>query len=59
MVRDGNADALGFYRRIGYEDARVAVLARWLDDPAQQCDAATPSCVEGLSATDVAGPLSG
>jgi ribosomal protein S18 acetylase RimI-like enzyme len=34
MVRDGNAEALGFYRRIGYEDAAVSVLARWLVDPA-------------------------
>jgi ribosomal protein S18 acetylase RimI-like enzyme len=34
MVRDGNAEALGFYRRIGYEVAAVTVHARWLVDPA-------------------------
>jgi ribosomal protein S18 acetylase RimI-like enzyme len=34
MVRDGNADALRFYRQIGYEEANVAVLARWLVEPA-------------------------
>jgi len=34
MVRDGNAGALGFYRRLGYEDDGVTVLARWLVDPA-------------------------
>lgn len=33
MVRDGNAEALGFYRQLGYEDADVVVLARWLVDP--------------------------
>jgi ribosomal protein S18 acetylase RimI-like enzyme len=33
MVRDGNAEALGFYRQLGYEDAKVTVLARWLIDP--------------------------
>jgi ribosomal protein S18 acetylase RimI-like enzyme len=47
MVRDGNADALGFYRRIGYEDAKVAVLAHWLVDAAPQRGAATPSGVRG------------
>jgi len=34
MVRDGNADALGFYQHLGYEDAHVTVLARWLVDSA-------------------------
>ncbi len=34
MVRHGNAAALGFYERLGYEDAETTVLARWLDDPA-------------------------
>jgi ribosomal protein S18 acetylase RimI-like enzyme len=33
MVRDGNSDALGFYQQLGYEDAEVTVLARWLVDP--------------------------
>lgn len=32
MVRDANAEALGFYRTLGYEDAGVTVLARWLAD---------------------------
>ncbi len=30
MVRHTNKDALGFYQRIGYGDAEVTVLARWL-----------------------------
>lgn len=30
MVRHTNAVALGFYDRIGYEDAGVTVLAKWL-----------------------------
>ena len=34
MVRHDNAAALGFYERLGYEDAETTVLARWLDDPA-------------------------
>jgi ribosomal protein S18 acetylase RimI-like enzyme len=33
MVRDDNPDALGFYQRLGYEDAKTTVLARWLVDP--------------------------
>jgi ribosomal protein S18 acetylase RimI-like enzyme len=33
MVRDGNAEALRFYHRLGYERAGVTVLARWLVDP--------------------------
>jgi ribosomal protein S18 acetylase RimI-like enzyme len=33
MVRNGNPEALGFYRQVGYEDADVSVLARWLVDP--------------------------
>jgi len=31
MVRSDNADAAGFYEALGYSDAEVAVLARWLD----------------------------
>jgi ribosomal protein S18 acetylase RimI-like enzyme len=34
MVRDDNADALGFYQHLGYDDAHVTVLARWLVDSA-------------------------
>jgi ribosomal protein S18 acetylase RimI-like enzyme len=34
MVRDGNAEALGFYQQLGYEDAHATVLARWLVDSA-------------------------
>jgi ribosomal protein S18 acetylase RimI-like enzyme len=30
MVRRGNEEATGFYRGLGYEDADVVVLARWL-----------------------------
>ena len=30
MVRDDNPGALGFYERLGYEDARTTVLAKWL-----------------------------
>jgi ribosomal protein S18 acetylase RimI-like enzyme len=33
MVRDGNPEALGFYQQLGYEEAEVTVLARWLVDP--------------------------
>lgn len=33
MVRDENPAALAFYERLGYEDARTTVLARWLVDP--------------------------
>jgi ribosomal protein S18 acetylase RimI-like enzyme len=33
MVRNGNTEALGFYQQLGYEDAEVTVLARWLVDP--------------------------
>jgi ribosomal protein S18 acetylase RimI-like enzyme len=33
MVRDDNPAALAFYERLGYEDARTTVLARWLVDP--------------------------
>ena len=33
MVRSGNTEALGFYQQLGYEDAAVTVLARWLVDP--------------------------
>jgi ribosomal protein S18 acetylase RimI-like enzyme len=35
MVRRTNAAALGFYERLGYEDAEVMVLARWLAGPVQ------------------------
>jgi ribosomal protein S18 acetylase RimI-like enzyme len=31
MVRHTNTAALGFYERLGYEDADVTVLARWLE----------------------------
>lgn len=34
MVRHDNAEALGFYQRLGYEDAEVTVFARWLRGPA-------------------------
>ena len=30
MVRDENGAAQGFYRRLGYEDANVTTLGRWL-----------------------------
>ena len=30
MVRDENAEALEFYRRLGYEDAGVTTMGRWL-----------------------------
>jgi len=30
MVRDTNADAMGFYERLGYEDAHTVVLGKWL-----------------------------
>lgn len=33
MIRDGNVSALGFYDRLGFEQAEVTVLARWLTDP--------------------------
>ena len=33
MVRNGNSEALGFCQQLGYEDAEVTVLARWLVDP--------------------------
>jgi ribosomal protein S18 acetylase RimI-like enzyme len=33
MVRHSNIAALGFYQRLGYEDAEVTVLARWLAGP--------------------------
>jgi ribosomal protein S18 acetylase RimI-like enzyme len=32
MVRNSNAAALGFYQHLGYEDAEVTVVARWLVD---------------------------
>jgi ribosomal protein S18 acetylase RimI-like enzyme len=35
MVRDGNSEALGFYQQLGYEDAEVTVLARWLGSAPQ------------------------
>jgi ribosomal protein S18 acetylase RimI-like enzyme len=31
MVRDTNNAALGFYERLGYDDAHTTVLARWLE----------------------------
>jgi ribosomal protein S18 acetylase RimI-like enzyme len=33
MVRHTNQTALGFYEQLGYSDAEVTVLARWLIDP--------------------------
>jgi len=33
MVRHSNAEALGFYQQLGYRDAAVTVLTRWLRDP--------------------------
>jgi ribosomal protein S18 acetylase RimI-like enzyme len=30
MVRHSNRDAVGFYQRLGYEDAGVTVLSTWL-----------------------------
>ncbi len=33
MVRHTNHEALSFYERLGYNDAEVTVLARWLRDP--------------------------
>jgi ribosomal protein S18 acetylase RimI-like enzyme len=33
MVRNGNDGALNFYRRLGFEDANVTVLAHWLVGP--------------------------
>lgn len=30
MVRQSNSDALRFYERLGYEEAEVTVLERWL-----------------------------
>ena len=31
MVRDTNRETLRFYERLGYEDANVTVMARWLE----------------------------
>jgi ribosomal protein S18 acetylase RimI-like enzyme len=33
MVRHANEAVAGFYDRLGYQDAEVKVLARWLVDP--------------------------
>ena len=33
MVRHSNQEALGFYERLGYADAEVTVLSRWLHAP--------------------------
>jgi ribosomal protein S18 acetylase RimI-like enzyme len=33
MVRHSNIPALGFFQRLGYEDAEVTVVARWLAEP--------------------------
>lgn len=30
MIRQGNAEVLGFYDRLGYSDDEVAVRVRWL-----------------------------
>jgi hypothetical protein len=32
MVRDTNTAAVGFYERIGYDDAHTVVLGRWLEE---------------------------
>lgn len=34
MVRHSNQPVVAFYEKIGYEDADIYVLARWLDDDA-------------------------
>jgi ribosomal protein S18 acetylase RimI-like enzyme len=36
MVRHSNEAVTGFYDRLGYQDAEVKVLARWLVDPHSQ-----------------------
>jgi ribosomal protein S18 acetylase RimI-like enzyme len=53
MVRTGNPDTLGFYRKIGYEDSDVRVLARWLVDPglAAQCGDARAASAEWIVRT--------
>jgi ribosomal protein S18 acetylase RimI-like enzyme len=33
MVRHSNQQATAFYERLGYDDADVSVLARWLAAP--------------------------
>jgi ribosomal protein S18 acetylase RimI-like enzyme len=33
MIRHSNVEAVGFYQHLGYADANVTVLARWLRDP--------------------------
>ena len=33
MVRDTNSDIVSFYERLGYDDANVTVMARWLKGP--------------------------
>lgn len=35
LVRKSNADVLGFYQSLGYEDAKVVTLQKWLD-PARE-----------------------
>jgi ribosomal protein S18 acetylase RimI-like enzyme len=32
MVRDTNTAAVGFYERLGYDDAHTVVLGRWLEE---------------------------
>lgn len=34
MVRETNGAVLGFYERLGYEDAKTTVLGRWLKEDA-------------------------
>lgn len=34
MVRHSNRAVVGFYEQLGYNDAEVTVLSRWLVDPA-------------------------
>ena len=33
MVRDTNNEMVSFYERLGYDDANVTVMARWLQGP--------------------------
>lgn len=47
MVRHSNAEALSFYQQLGYEDAEVTVLARWLVEPGISASDRCPPGVEG------------
>ena len=35
MVRYSNEQVVAFYERLGYEDAEVTVLSRWLNNQAE------------------------